>query len=274
MGDQFRIRGQQARGDIYQDGLKDFGVYVRDVFNTDNVEVIKGASGQYFGAGNVGSIINNELKHANLKSGGNATQAFGSGMQYRGTVDANYRLGEHEALRVNGMYNKKNVADRDNIRTDRYGVAADLGLGLGTKTTYHLNYQWLGNRGMSDQGVGMLQVGRLYHPATEYGLDRNTSYARDFNRDDSNIHMVMSQLSSKISDWLTLSNNTRFSHYDRDFSATAPGPARSKRIAHPPSLQVATLSCPTEPVAGWAISRMVTACRTSPWARPSSKPPS
>ncbi|MEE8657789.1 TonB-dependent siderophore receptor [Acetobacteraceae bacterium EV16G] len=233
VGDQFRIRGQQARGDIYQDGLKDFGVYVRDVFNTDNVEVIKGASGQYFGAGNVGGIINNELKHANLKSGGNATQAFGSGMQYRGTVDANYRLGEHEALRVNGMYNKQNVADRNNIRTDRYGVAADLGLGLGTKTTYHLNYQWLGNRGMSDQGVGMLQVGKLYHPATEYGLDRKTSYARDFNRDDSNIHMVTSQLSSKISDWLTLSNNTRFSHYDRDFSATAPGACTVKTNCAP-----------------------------------------
>lgn len=233
VGDQFRIRGQQARGDIYQDGLKDFGVYVRDVFNTENVEVIKGASGQYFGAGNVGGIINNELKHANLKSGGNATQAFGSGMQYRGSVDANYRLGDHEALRVNGMYNKQNVADRDHIRTDRYGVAADLGLGLGTKTTYHLNYQWLGSRGMSDQGVGMVQVGRLLHPAPEFGLDRNTSYARDFNHDNSNIHMVTSQLSSKISDWLSLSNNTRFSHYDRDFSATAPAACTVKNNCAP-----------------------------------------
>ena len=31
-GDQFRIRGFQAKGDIYIDGLRDFGVYVRDSF--------------------------------------------------------------------------------------------------------------------------------------------------------------------------------------------------------------------------------------------------
>ena len=45
-GDQFRIRGLSAKGDIYVDGLRDFGAYKRDAFNTESVEVIKGPSGE------------------------------------------------------------------------------------------------------------------------------------------------------------------------------------------------------------------------------------
>ena len=221
-GDQFRIRGQQARGDIYEDGLRDFGTYVRDTFNTESVEVIKGPSGEYFGAGNVGGVINQTLKKAHLGNHYDLDQTFASGMQYRGTADVNYQLGKHTALRVNGMYNKQDVADRDNIRTDRYGVAADLGFGLGTKTTYHLNYQWLGSRGTPDYGVPMIQIGGIYSPITSHGLARDTSYARSFNMDNSNIHMVTSKFSSEIARWLTFNNDTRFTHYHRDYSATTP----------------------------------------------------
>lgn len=55
-GDQFRIRGLQARQDMYTDGLRDFGTYTRDIFNTEDVQVIKGPTGEYFGAGNVGGL--------------------------------------------------------------------------------------------------------------------------------------------------------------------------------------------------------------------------
>lgn len=40
-GDQFLIRGFQAQNDIYQDGLRDFGVYSRDAFNLETISVIK-----------------------------------------------------------------------------------------------------------------------------------------------------------------------------------------------------------------------------------------
>ena len=43
-GDQFRIRGLTSRGDVYIDGLRDFGVYTRDTINTESVEVIKSPS--------------------------------------------------------------------------------------------------------------------------------------------------------------------------------------------------------------------------------------
>ncbi|GBQ99750.1 outer membrane siderophore receptor [Asaia lannensis NBRC 102526] len=221
-GNQFRIRGQQARGDIYEDGLRDFGNYVRDVYNTESVEVVKGPSGEYFGAGNVGGVINQTLKKAHSGNAFGADQSFGSGMQYRGSADANYEINSHTALRVNGMYNKQIVADRNNVRTDRYGAAADLGVGLGTKNTWHLNYQWLGSRGRPDYGVPMIQIGKTYRPITEYGLPRDTNYSRNFDRDHGNVHMVTSKFASELAKWLTLSNDTRYSHYTRNFAATTP----------------------------------------------------
>ncbi|QDH25872.1 TonB-dependent siderophore receptor [Neokomagataea tanensis] len=221
-GSQFRIRGQQARGDIYEDGLRDFGTYVRDTFNTESVEVVKGPSGEYFGAGNVGGVINQTLKKAHLGKSAALDQSIGSGMQYRGTADVNYQLGAHSAFRLNGMYNKQKVADRNNVRSDRYGIAADLGLGLGTSTTYHLNYQWLGSRGTPDYGVPMIGVNGIFRPITEYGLDRSTTYTRSFDRDRSDIHMLTSKLASEITKWMTLSNDTRFSHYHREYAATNP----------------------------------------------------
>jgi catecholate siderophore receptor len=221
-GDQFRIRGQQARGDIYEDGLRDFGTYVRDVFNTESVEVIKGPTGEYFGAGNMGGLINQTLKKAHLGNKLDVDQAFASGMQYRGTADANYEINAHTAVRVNAMYNKQDVADRRNVRTDRYGVAADAGFGLGTRTTWHLNYQWLGSRGTPDYGVPMIKVGGISRPITEYGLDRDTSYTRNFDFDHSNIHMVTSKFAARVAPWLNLTNDTRYTHYQRDYTATTP----------------------------------------------------
>lgn len=40
-GDQFRIRGFDAKGDLYVDGLRDFGVYVRDSFAFEQVDVLR-----------------------------------------------------------------------------------------------------------------------------------------------------------------------------------------------------------------------------------------
>ena len=65
-GDQFRIRGFQAKNDIYLDGLRDFGVYARDAFNIGDVQVIKGPSSETFGLGTAGGAINTISKRALL----------------------------------------------------------------------------------------------------------------------------------------------------------------------------------------------------------------
>ncbi|WP_372395031.1 TonB-dependent siderophore receptor [Azospirillum sp. HJ39] len=222
-GDQFRIRGLTARGDIYTDGLKDFGVYTHDVFNTETVQVFKGPSGNGFGVGNSGGVINQGTKKASLQPKVQIDQSVGSGPTYRTTVDVNQPLGDTAALRVNGLYHSQNVADRDEVESDRRGIAADLGLGLGTSTTWHLNYAFLKGEKTPDMGQPMVQ-GRdgIFRPAGEFGLDRSTSYVRHLDRDDTANHILTSTFSHEVNKSLSIYNDSRFSHYQRNFASTTP----------------------------------------------------
>lgn len=222
-GDQFRIRGQQARGDVYTDGLKDFGTYTRDIFDIENVEVIKGPAGEYFGAANLGGLINETLKKAHAGTSYNYDQAFGSASLYRGQADVNYGINDNIALRINGMYNQSGVQDRDYVFSNRYGAAVDLGVGLKSKTSWHLNWRWLHTDSIPDYGVPMILKGGVYRPITSEGLNRNTTYARSADRDNSDIHSLTSSLKSEIASWFTLTNNTRLTKYERNYSATTPG---------------------------------------------------
>ncbi len=65
-GDQFKIRGFDAKDDVYVDGLRDFGSYTRDSFNYEEVQVLKGPSGAMFGRGTTGGAINTISKQPKL----------------------------------------------------------------------------------------------------------------------------------------------------------------------------------------------------------------
>lgn len=222
-GDQFRIRGLTARGDIYTDGLKDFGVYTHDVFNTETVQVLKGPSGDGFGVGNSGGVINQGTKQAKLGSVNRIQQSIGSGPTYRTTADINQQLDDKIALRVNALYHDQDVADRDEIEAERKGLAADLGLGLGSPTTWHLNYAYLSGKKTPDMGVPTARGSDgIIRPATEFGLDRSTSYVRNLDRDETENHVLTSTFAHEVNSRLSVYNDTRWSLYERDFAATNP----------------------------------------------------
>jgi len=225
-GDQFRIRGLSAKGDVYVDGLRDFGAYKRDSFNTESVEVIKGPSGETFGVGNIGGLINQTSRRANLNTSTSIDQGIGSASTYRTTVDSNIRLNDTSAVRINGMFQNGRVADRNNVDDDRRGIAIDFGTGLGTSTEWHLNYSYLHRSGAPDYGVPVAQgADGIYRPLTEYGVpgySSSTSYVRNTDRDITDGHIVSSSFAKRLDNGITISNDTRFSFYERDFSSTNP----------------------------------------------------
>ncbi|KWW36536.1 putative TonB-dependent receptor BfrD [Cupriavidus metallidurans] len=225
-GDQFRIRGLSAKGDIYVDGLRDFGAYKRDSFNTESVEVIKGPSGETFGVGNIGGLINQSTKRANLNTSTSIDQGVGSASTYRTTVDSNIRLNDTSAVRINGVFQNGRVADRDHVDDDRRGFAIDFGTGLGTSTEWHLNYSYLHRSGAPDYGVPLAQgADGIFRPLPEYnvpGYASSTSYVRNTDRDITDAHIVSSSFMKRLDNGITINNDTRFSFYERDFSSTNP----------------------------------------------------
>ena len=225
-GDQFRIRGLAAQGDVYQDGLRDFGAYTHDNFNTEGVQVIKGPSGDAFGVGNLGGLINQQRKKAGLEDFSELQGSIGSGATQRLQYDTNRAINDTEALRLNLMLQNGEVADRDRVEDDRLGVALDYGRGLGTGTEWHLGYSYLRNRGIPDMGQPMAEgPDGIFRPLLEYGVpgyDRDISYVRSTDREDTDVHMVTSALTHDLDSGWTLSNDTRLTRYERDRSATHP----------------------------------------------------
>jgi len=223
-GDRFRIRGFETFGDTYRDGLRDFGVYIRDSFNMEQVEVFKGPNGENFGVGTTGGAINSGSKRARLGTFGAADASYGTGPLKRTTIDYNWQFGETSALRFNAMGHWQDIADRDYISSDRWGIAASLGLGLGTDQTLHIDYMFQHTKRISDYGIPMatLRAGERSRPVSEYGVPRKNYYGKTDDVDDSDVHLLTVSYKNDINEWLTVHNDTRYSHYDRFFTATPP----------------------------------------------------
>lgn len=66
--DQFVIRGFDASGDMYIDGMRDDALYYRDLSNVERVEVIKGPAAVLYGRGSSGGLINRITKKPGEKS--------------------------------------------------------------------------------------------------------------------------------------------------------------------------------------------------------------
>lgn len=221
-GDQFRIRGFQAKNDVYLDGLRDFGVYARDAFNIGDVVVIKGPTSETLGLGTVGGAVNIVSKKALLTDFTAVDALGGSGPTARGTFDINRRIDETTAIRLTGMVHRQDIQDRDFVKSDRAGFAASLGFGLGTDTTWHLNYLYQYSDRTPDYGVPTARRpgDSVARPLTEFGLDRSTSYVRPTDRDIANVHLATSLMKWTVTPWLTVTNDTRLSFYDRSFAST------------------------------------------------------
>ncbi|NHN88554.1 TonB-dependent receptor [Acetobacter conturbans] len=224
-GDQFLIRGFQAQNDIYENGLRDFGVYTRDSFDYDHVAVIKGPSSEVFGNGTTGGAINISTKVARLGNSYGGTFSGGSGSYYRGTLDVNQQIGEHTAVRITGMGNENDVVGRDDVYSHRWGIAPSIGFGLGTKTTFTLEYFHQSDNRIPDYGVPVVTkpgatVGK---PATEYGLNRNNWYGTTYDQDDSAVDMLTARFKHQMNEHITFFDDLRGGMYSRYFSASQPG---------------------------------------------------
>lgn len=234
-GEQFRLRGLQAKGDIYNSGLRDFGAYTHDTFNVELVSVIKGPSGEAFGSGNLGGVINQTAKRAHLGNDGEVSGTIADGLRTRETLDINRQIDDTSAIRFNLMNQNGYAADRDHVTAKRQGLAVAYGRGLGTDTEWHIGYQFIKGTGKPDMGQPMGQgADGKYRPLGEFdipGYDRDVSYVRSTDKDDTKAHMLTSSFSHTVAPGFTITNDTRISKYSRDFSATNPGGCNAACVA-------------------------------------------
>jgi catecholate siderophore receptor len=215
-GDNFTLRGFNARNDMYLDGVRDQGTYFRDTFNLESVEVLKGPASIYFGRGSTGGIINQVSKTPSLDSFYEGTFGAGSGLYFRGTADINQPLSPTISLRVNAMAHRADIVDRDVVEASRQGFAPTLTLGLGTPTQLTFGYLFQHEDNIPDYGFP------FFH-GSPVRVDRDTCYGLtkdDYEKTYANVGTV--SLNHRFSDALNLRSAFRFSNVRRDLDVSIP----------------------------------------------------
>lgn len=228
-GDQFRIRGFEAKGDIYNDGLRDFGVYVRDSFAFESVQVFKGPSSENFGMGTTGGAINTTTKRAHLGDEYSIEGQAGNGPFGRVVIDVNKEINETTAVRAVATGRWQDLAGRDHVYSNSTGFLGAAAFGIGEDLTWDLSYMYQRGDRKPDAGVpmapfsGTASKDNPSRPVTEFGVPRSVFYGKEQDHDVFNTHVVTSKLKWDANENLTLYNDTRLSVYDRDFATSIPG---------------------------------------------------
>jgi catecholate siderophore receptor len=222
-GDQFKIRGFDAKDDVYVDGLRDFGAYTRDSFDYEEVQVLKGPSGLMFGRGTTGGAINTVSKTAFLGDKYVGHIEGGNGNHVRGTADLNYQLSDTTAVRLNLMYTDTGVVDRDLTHSTRFGIAPTISFGLGTDTVFTASFIHQQTSARPDYGLVVASPPNSVYaaPVSEFGVPRSTYMGFYEDHDKNTADLFTTKLTHVVTDWLTLENDTRAATYSRDFRYTS-----------------------------------------------------
>jgi catecholate siderophore receptor len=224
-GDQFFIRGQAARDDVFTDGMRDFGAFTRDAFNYESVQVLKGSSSTALGRGVSGGAINTQSKRAETTDSFGATAGAGTDNFFRATLDANKAISETAGFRINAMWHKNDTPDRDNVSAERWGVAAALGFGKGTDTSLDLIFFHQEEDRTVDYGVpvAVTSADDIERPVTEFGVPRSNFYGFAGDDDNTVVNTLTARFAHKVNDWLNITSDTKVGVYKRALRQTVPG---------------------------------------------------
>jgi catecholate siderophore receptor len=166
-------------------------------------------------------------------------------------------------LRLNLMVNRNNIADRDNAEYNRFGIAPSLVMGLGTPTRLTFTYLHLQEYDIPDYGLPWLYIGRpgtgsaISNPpplsltqSNYYGFNNNSG---NFLR--TNVDIPTIKFEHDFSNALTLTNQLRYAHYDRNFDITEPQVYTQAGALTPGGTGTFMLIPPGTPLSSLLVSR-------------------
>jgi catecholate siderophore receptor len=221
-GDRIYIRGFDARGDIYVDGIRDPGNASREVFAVQQVEIMKGPASTLGGRSTAGGAVNIIPKKANeTENFFNVSQMFGTDNTFRTTLDINRVIGPGLAVRGNLLFHTGEVAGRDVVEDERWGGYLSAVMNVSENIKVSLDYYRYRTNGIPDFGVPLNTTAKL--PWTETGVSRRNWYGdayRDFTKNSQDVFTAT--VEAKLSPYAKLTSKTRYGMTVVDYIATGP----------------------------------------------------
>lgn len=215
-GDSVNLRGISVPDSFFLDGLRDIGLYQRDTFDEEAVEVLLGPSSVLFGRGSTAGVINQVTKQAALTPMESASLEIGTAGMERATADVNFVIGDSAAARINLMDQRFGVADRDDVLNRSNGIAPTVAFGINTPTTLTLGYLHQSEDDIPDYGIPFIDGSPAHvNRRNYYGL---ANYDRTRNKVD----VGTARLEHRFNDHVSLISSVRYGHYDFTYLLSAP----------------------------------------------------
>ena len=211
------LRGNSSTADFFVDGIRDDVQYIRDTYNLERVEALKGPNALVFGRGGSGGVVNRVTRQADGQSHRAASLQVGSGDRRRGTLDYGDGIGDGGAgFRVNSVF-EDSASFRDGYSVERYGINPTFGFDIAPGTRVELSYEHFHDERVADRGVPSLD-GRPVDtdPSTFFG-----------NPDESPVEATVDAFDAVLTyafgEHLQLRNHFRYADYDKFYQNVFPG---------------------------------------------------
>ncbi|MDH4560837.1 TonB-dependent siderophore receptor [Pseudomonas sp. BN411] len=244
--DQVTIRGFSAIGDMFIDGMRDDALYFRDLSNIERVEVIKGPAAVLYGRGSSGGLINSVSKKPGFDPKQEVGVTFDSEGKRRTQFDTGWadQQQRDKAFRITGAYEDSDTF-RDDGYIDRKAIAPSAYFRLSDDLELNLGATYLYDKRLIDFGIpGQLaayQPAAASLPASAVGnrpvnVDRDKRFGsgdpdQDYAR--SEVFSFTASVDYRINDDLTLTNATRYYHYDLDRNNTLADSSANRFVTAP-----------------------------------------
>ncbi|MFW2830117.1 TonB-dependent receptor [Sphingomonas sp. ID0503] len=221
-GDSINLRGYSANNDITLDGVRDSAQYSRtDPFNLQQIEVYNGANSVFNGSGSVGGTINLVQKTPMARDQTVLEAGVGTDDYYRATVDANKRVSDFVAIRLNAMFHRNDYVGRDVEKYKRWGVAPSVTLGIESPTRATFSYVHQEDNNTPLYGVP------FYITATNDGplprIDRSTYYGlRNLDQQKVTVDQATFKFEHDFSDNVSIRNLSRWQRVEQNSVTSAP----------------------------------------------------
>ncbi|MFZ3001795.1 MAG: catecholate siderophore receptor Fiu [Undibacterium umbellatum] len=229
-GDTIYMRGFDASSSIYVDGVRDLGSISRDLFNIEQIDVLKGPAGTDGGRGSPTGSVNLVSKQANLDDATFGNITVGSGSQKRVALDWNKVISAEQgsAFRLNVFDQDSGVVGRNEVKNKRWGVAPAIAFGLKSPTRFYLNYLHVQQDNVPDGGVPTIGLPGFSSPdpkrpflATAPKVNPENFYGSRSDFDKVTADMLTARVEHDFNNKVKLINTARYGKTSQNYLLTA-----------------------------------------------------
>lgn len=229
-GDTIYMRGFDASSSIYVDGVRDLGSISRDLFNIEQIDVLKGPAGTDGGRGSPTGSVNLVSKQANLDDATFGNITVGSGNQKRVALDWNKVISAEQgsAFRLNVFDQDSGVVGRNEVKNKRWGIAPAIAFGLKSPTRFYLNYLHVQQDNVPDGGVPTIGLPGFSSPdpkrpflATAPKVNPENFYGSRSDFDKVTADMLTARVEHDFNNKVKLINTARYGKTSQNYLLTA-----------------------------------------------------